>query len=158
DCSSSAPPPGRWAVVRAGRQPCRTRADGNGNVSRRFGVTLRRAMIFAPRRVAGTLVLLLAFVGCGPRAAVSGTSSPTPDCSPQGVSVTTIVTRVVAVATAVGVVSQIAPGGAETPTTVPRAQLVAEAVATATAVARIPTPTPQPTSTPTPQPAGTPTP
>ena len=115
-------------------------------------------MIFAPRRVAGTLVLLLAFVGCGPRAAVSGTSSPTPDCSPQGVSVTIIVTRVVAVATAVGVVSQIAPGGAETPTTVPRAQLVAEAVATATAVARIPTPTPQPTSTPTPQPAGTPTP
>ena len=104
------------------------------------------------------MVLLLAFVGCGPRAAVSGTSSPTPDCSPQGVSVTTIVTRVVAVATAVGVVSQIAPGGAETPTTVPRAQLVAEAVATATAVARIPTPTPQPTSTPTPEPAGTPTP
>ena len=119
-------------------------------------------MMFAPRRVAGTSVLLLALVGCGPRAAVSGTSSnassPTPDCSPRGGSVTTVVTRVVAVGTAIGVVSQIAPGGAETPTTLPRAQLVAEAVATATAVARIPTPTPQPTSTPTPEPAGTPTP
>jgi hypothetical protein len=115
-------------------------------------------MLVAPGRFAGIAALLIALVGCGPRAAISLTapdaSSPTPDCSPRSGAVITAVRTVVASGTvAVALAGQAGTGAAQAPTAVPRGQLVAEAVATATAVARIPTPTPLPTSTPTAPPA-----
>ena len=112
-------------------------------------------MLHAVRQLAGSVVVLV-LVGCGPRAAIGGTgpdvSVPTPDCSARGATVIRPVSTAVAVSgTAVASIA----GQSGQPTRLPRAQLVADAVATATAIALIPTPTPPPTSTPTPPPTAT---
>lgn len=105
-------------------------------------------------------VAVLTLAGCGPRAAIQlSATGPTltPECAGEAARPAV---PAVAKAFATSAVAKVAPAGVsragETPTSIPRPELVQQAVATATAVARIPTPTP--TSTRTPQPVcGTPT-